>query len=128
MTKTTIPAEIVRVVRSAIITELGGAAAEIEQASLGYEKEEHPETFSEPFAKFDALRSLLDAVGWSNASPRLIDVEQHREPLAVALTERLATDRPYVADRSIEPATREAVERDIRGIEAFLAAAGLAED
>ena len=128
MTKTTIPAEIVRVVRSAIITELGGAAAEIEQASLGYEKEEHPETFSEPFAKFDALRRLLDAVGWSNASPRLIDVEHHREPLAVALKERLATDRPYVADRSIEPAAREAVERDIRGIEAFLAATGLAEN
>lgn len=128
MTKTAIPAEIVRVVRSAIITELGGAAAEIEQASLGYEKEEHPETFIEPFAKFDALRRLLDAVGWSNVSPRLIDVEQHRKPLAIALTERLATDRPYVADRSIEPATREAVERDIRGIEAFLAAAGLAED
>jgi hypothetical protein len=70
----------------------------------------------------------LDAVGWSNASTRLIDVEHHSELLAVALKERLATDRPYVADRSIEPTTRETVERDIRGIEAFLAATGLAED
>jgi hypothetical protein len=122
MTKTTIPAEIVRVVRAAVLTELGGAAAEIEEASIGYEKEEHPETFTESFARFDALRGLLDAIGWSNETPRTIDIDEHREPLVMALKERLEGDLSYVEDPLSDPVVREAVERDVSGVEDFLSA------
>lgn len=66
MTTITIPAEVARVARSAVLTELGEAADQISQASLGYEKEQRPDSFNESLARFDVLRRLLDAIGWSN--------------------------------------------------------------
>jgi len=128
MSTTTIPAEIMRVTRSAVLAELGDTAVEIEEASISYEREEHPETFAEPFERFDALRSLLDAIGWSNETPRPIDIDEYREPLAKALQERLVIDRYYVEDPSTKPAACEATEHDIAGIERFMAANDLRGD
>lgn len=125
---TTIPAEITQVVRSAVLTELGGAAADIEDASIGYEKEEHPERFQEPLERFDGLRALLNAIGWANVTVP-IDLEEYGERLAHVLKERLELDRDFLGDfGEQETAKREAVERDIAGMERFLAENGLTED
>jgi hypothetical protein len=43
---TAIPAQIMGVVRCAVLAELGDAAAEIEQSSVGCEMEDRPEDFS----------------------------------------------------------------------------------
>lgn len=125
MTRTiTIPAQIMSIVRCAVLAELGNAAAEIEQSSVGCQMEDRPEDFGALLEKFDAVRALLEEVGWSNTE-RAIDVEKHRPPLVSALESRLGLDRYFVADPATSPASREATERDIDGIEGFLSAAGL---
>jgi hypothetical protein len=123
---TTIPAQIVSVVRAAVLTELGEAAAQIEEASLGYQKERHPEYFTGPLEQFDTIRALLDRIGWSECDIDIdIDIDAYRRPLAKALKNRLVADRSYISDTMIEPSEREATERDIDGIEDFLTVNGL---
>lgn len=126
MTRTsTIPAEIVGVVRSALLTQLGDAAAKIEDATNTFQKEQHPERFIEPFARFDALRRLLAVIGWG-IEPVSIDLDEHRELLAAAIEERLEIDRDCVAGYTPEERQeREAVERDIEEMERFMTANGL---
>lgn len=126
MTRTsTIPAEIVSVVRSALLTQLGDAAAGIEDATNTFQKEQHPERFTEPFARFDAWRGLLALIGWSN-EPVPIDLDEHGELLAAAIVERLEIDRDCVAGYTPdEQAEREAVERDIEAMERFMTANNL---
>ena len=125
MTTITIPAEIMRVVRSTVLTELGDAADEISQASLGFEKEQDLDSFNEPLARFDTLRRLLHAVGWSNETQSIDIEEQHREILATVLEERLVADRHHIADPLTDSAARDATEHDVYGVEDFLAATGL---
>jgi hypothetical protein len=123
---TTIPAHLVSVLRSAVLTGLGDAASPIEEASLTYRKEEHPEYFSGPLEQFDAIRALLDRIGWSDAE-RVLDIVGYRHLLAKALTDRLEADRGFVTDKVIEPTEREATERAIASIEHFLTANGLSD-
>jgi hypothetical protein len=125
MTTINVPAEVTRVARSVVLTELGEAADQISQASLGYEKEQNPDSFTEPLAKFDTLRQLLDAVGWCNEL-RTIEVEdEQREILAKALQERVAADREHIADPLTAADARETTEHDIYAVEDFLAVNGL---
>jgi hypothetical protein len=124
MTRITIPAEIMSVVRCAVLAELGNAAAEIEQSSVGCHMEERPEDFGALLGEFDAMRALLHAVGWSNTE-QAFDVEEHRRPLNAALESWLRNDRYFVADTATSPAAREETEREIAGLEGVLAAAGL---
>ena len=125
MTTITIPAEVTRVARSVVLSELGGAADQISQASLGYEKEQNPDSFNEPLAKFDTLRRFLDAIGWSNET-RAIEIEdEQRGLLAKALQERVAADREHITDPLTSADAREATEHDVYAVEDFLAANGL---
>lgn len=112
------------VVRCAVLAELGNAAAEIEQSSVGCNMENRPEDFGALLDELDTARTLLDAVGWSNTE-HSIDVEKHRRPLLSALESWLGNDRYFVADPATSPASREETEREIDGIEGFLSAAGL---
>ncbi len=66
--KTTILAKMVGIVRSAALTEMGEAAEQIAQANLGYEKERHPENFSEPLMRFYG-RSSYDVHSDHNHRP-----------------------------------------------------------
>jgi hypothetical protein len=110
----------VRVVRSAVLTVLGDAASDIENASVGYEKEQHPpEEFQEPFQRFDKLRRLLDTIGWGNVK-RQIDVREHRDSLTSALEDRLDVNRDCIKDSWTEPADRKRLERETCWIEGFL--------
>jgi hypothetical protein len=121
---TTIPAQIMSVVRCAVLAELGDAAAEIEQSSIGCGMEDRPEDFSELLDEFDTVRALLEEVGWGH-DKRAIDAAKHRRPLLAALDGRLGIDRYFVEDPSTSLTSRVPVEQDISGMESFLAAAGL---
>jgi hypothetical protein len=69
-----IPAELVRTQRMGLHSELGGAAQDIERVSDRHGRHRHLEWYEEPLAKFDAVRALLDEVGWSEPS-KPIDIE-----------------------------------------------------
>jgi hypothetical protein len=102
MTRITIPAQIMSVVRCAVLAELGNPAAEIEQSSVGCNMENHPEDFGALLNEFDTVRALLDAVGWSNTE-RSIDVEKHRRPLLSALESWLRNDRYFAKTQQPRP-------------------------
>lgn len=125
-TITLIPAEIAQVVRSAVLSELGTAAGDIDQASVSFEKEEHPDRFQEPLERFDALRALVDTIGWSNVTIP-IEIDQHGARLAHILKERIELDREYINDLHELTAECEGIEEDIAAIEDFLAVNGLDE-
>jgi hypothetical protein len=69
-----IPADLVRTLRMGLHSELGGAAQDIERVSDRYGRHRHPEWYEEPLAKFDAVRALLDEVGWGEP-PEPTDIE-----------------------------------------------------
>lgn len=120
-TITLIPAEIAQVVRSAVLCELGTAASDIDRASLSFEKEQHPDRFQEPLERFDALRALVETIGWSNVTVP-IEIDEHGQRLAHILKERIELDREHVNELHELAAERESIEEDIANIEDFLAA------
>jgi histidinol phosphatase-like PHP family hydrolase len=76
--------------------------------------------------RFDALRRLLDTVGWSNVTVP-IEIDEHGPRLAHILKERIELDREYVNDLNELAAEREGIEEDIAAIEDFLAANALGD-
>jgi hypothetical protein len=69
-----IPAELVRPLRIGLHGELGGAAQEIERVSDRYGRHWYPEWYEEPLAYFDAVRALLDEIGWGEP-PKSIEID-----------------------------------------------------
>lgn len=127
MTTIAITAPLLGTVRSSLLSELGGAAGLIDGASMRADKEKHFEWFEEPVEHFDAYRTLLDLVGWSDPkreATRFIHLDAHRWALTTALEARLAIEREYV---EVEPHLKGAAEQKrtaeqyVREIETFLA-------
>jgi hypothetical protein len=69
-------------------SELGGAAQEIERVSDTYGRHRHPEWYEDPLVKFDAIRALLDEVGWGEPpkpTDREVDLAKHQCAVLSAL-------------------------------------------
>jgi hypothetical protein len=127
-----IPGPIVRHLRCALLSELGGAASLIGQASMDLEKEKHPELFEEPVEHLDACRALLDVIAWGEPPEERdleIDLDAHRWALVTALEARLEVERDYlqISPRVKRAQKHEQAERNIGEIEGFLATGELTE-
>lgn len=127
MTTIAITAPMLGTVRSSLLSELGGVAGLIDGASMSADKEKHFEWFEEPVERFDAYRTLLDVVGWSDPkqeATRLVHLDAHHWALTAALEARLAIEREYA---EVEPHLKGAAEQKrtaeqyVREIETFLA-------
>lgn len=130
-TTLTIPAVIVGHVRCGLHGELGQAGSEIDELSTLPDREAYPERFGEPLRQLDAVRALLDAIGWGeteNPEPVEIDLDCHRSTLLAAITGLLDIERDYMdVDPGFEGAERqrERSRRAVREIEDFLASNAL---
>lgn len=133
MSTIVVPASIVRHLRSALLSALGTAAALIEQASMRYEREKHPEWFTGPLGHFDAHRALLDVVGWGEPPAEQdtqVDLEAHRWAIVTAMRDRLEVEQDYLrVDASAKDAgkQRNVAQHNAEAIESFLATSGLEE-
>jgi hypothetical protein len=121
----------VRLLRCAVLSELGAVASLIGQASMELEKEKHPELFEQPVEHLDAYRALLDVIAWGEPPEERgleIDLDAHRWALVTALEARLEVERDYlqVSPRIKRAQKHEQAKRNISEIEAFLATDGLA--
>lgn len=97
---TTISAEAVLRLREALYGQLGEVAEELTPIILSRERE-HAD-WSEPVARFDRTRALLDEIGWNERDPErdvAIDLDQHREVIIDALREALATEQHFMAEQ-----------------------------
>jgi hypothetical protein len=84
---TIIPADAVLRLRDALYSHLGEAAEEL--ASIVRSQGREHADWSEPVARFDRTRAVLDVTGWN----------QHREVIGDALRDALATERHFMAEQ-----------------------------
>jgi hypothetical protein len=130
-----VPAEIVWYLRSGVHIALNEVADDIAEAAIGYERQAHPEWFMGLFERFDAVRALLDDVGWSVPGVKdlegvEVDIDAHRDELVRALKVQLVVEEDIrrgldrknskKADRDLaverERELREFVERVMPGL------------
>ncbi len=124
----TIPAPVVRLLRHALLGELGAAAQLITQASFEPERERHPEWFVGPLQHLDACRELLAEIGCGEPEEpqdAAIDLDGHRAVLTAALRQRLAVEHDFLDSMPGKDARRQA-RQNISDIERFLAINGFA--
>ncbi|MHB1570424.1 MAG: hypothetical protein ACYC0H_14640 [Solirubrobacteraceae bacterium] len=104
MSTTRMPAQAVNILRQALITELGLAAAKLEAATIASDVERYPQPLYEPLRTLDRCRAALDAIGWkqhqSQASITL-QLAPHRLAILQALQTRLEVERDYL---DVDPA------------------------
>jgi hypothetical protein len=120
MPTTHIPAVAVAILRSALLSQLGVPAGELDEACMSPNKEKHPERFLEPLQALDAHRVVLDAIGWQEPDkqePVSLDIGAHRAVIAQAMRTRLEVKGAAQQ--------RETASRNACVIEEFLAANGL---
>ncbi|MGH2912518.1 MAG: hypothetical protein ACRDJ3_08590 [Solirubrobacteraceae bacterium] len=132
MPVTNIPPETVVILRSALLSELGVPAGELDEASMSHEKEKHPERFLKPLALLDAQRIVLDLLGWCEPDRQEsipLNVDAHRSVIIKAMRTRLEVERDYMNETNVKGARqqRETATRNARLIEAFLRASGLTD-
>ncbi len=120
------PAEAVALVRFGLLGELGEAAWEIGEAvgRAGYDQA--AEWYAEPLKRQDAVRALLDAIGWENVEeqrPVTVYLDVHRDALLRAL--RISLDQQLmcagdsdapVEQRAMAEASRALLEKLIAAI------------
>ena len=133
MSSTRIPAEVVTVLRLALLLELGVPANELADASITDEKTKHPELFTGPLAELDEYRAVLDVLGWSEPASQdavSFDLERYRKLIAKALYSLLEVEQDCIKDEagntdSDSEGARAA--RNARVIEVFVGAHGLTD-
>jgi len=135
MSLSTIPGKTVTVLRSALLTDIGGAAAFLEQASLAHGKEKRPELFRAAFSELNGFCLLLDAIGWSEPDdpstqgPVFVDFDMCRRLAADAMRSKLKGEQEFVVERAAEKNEDTLYQQavaDIKAIETFLANHGSA--
>jgi hypothetical protein len=123
---TTIPADVLPGLRGALYHQLGGTAEDL--AALSYQPPaERLAEWSEPIARFDRARALLDRVGWVAPDPEQdvdIDLDRHRRVLADALANELVVRRSLASEPG-EGADIARAGGEVLMIEAFVRSVGV---
>jgi hypothetical protein len=130
-TSLTIPAAVVVHLRCGLHSDIGPVAFEIEEASTRADRETRPGLYKESLSRFDAIRELLDLVGWTETSkPTSVEVhlDRHKSAVVSALNGLLTIARDQM---DVDPtftgaeSQRTRASCTAREIEGFLASNGL---
>jgi hypothetical protein len=125
-TTMTIPAEIVGHLRCGLHSDIGPVAFEIDGVSTKADRETGPGLYDESLGRLDAIRQLLDIVGWTIAEPPVsvdVDLDRHGSAIVSALNGLLTIARDHMdVDPTFAGAEqqRTRASRTAREIEAFL--------
>ena len=109
-----IPAEIVDLLRDGLRSQIALGAHDLKSAEEQLDAREHPERYQDPLRCMDALRALLDAIGWSTpSSDRQVDLTIHGAALIDALQDQLSVHANMARDITQDDERREAIARDV---------------
>lgn len=123
--RVTIPGDFMDLLVEALLTSFRHAAQEVEDAGLA------PEVYPDRLERFDAIRWLLDALGWGARGAVGIDLDAHRDVLQQTLSDRLDMERAFMADADNSASAEGASEQRQRAyayaleVERFMDSAGL---
>lgn len=130
----TVPAGVVYELRRTLHLELGCAAQDVDEVAVRMGQVTHPEWYEEPLGRFDAIRALLDGVGWWNTDPPAevrFDLQTHRLAIMRALETALLLADADMKDldaietkraRRGEPSRREDTTRRVFALRGFATA------
>lgn len=130
MSTVTVSPELAKLLRSALLSELGEPVEKLADASLAAEKEKHPEWFLEPLAALDGLRAVLEAIGWGEPErqePVNLDLDVLGAAVAKALKTQLEVEHDYAKREQDDPAGEGVAVRNAGLIEQFLASHRLSD-
>jgi len=85
-----VPAGVVYELRRTLHLELSCAAQDIDEVAVRKGQVTHPEWYEEPLGRFDAIRALLDEIGWWNTEPPA-EVHFDLQTYCLAITRALET-------------------------------------
>ena len=122
-----LPSEAVALVRLGLLGELGEAAWEISEAvgRAGYDQA--AKWYAEPLKRQDAVRALLDAMGWENVEeqrPVTVYLDVHRDALVRAMRNSLDDQRTRAMHPDTPEEERATAEASCALLEKLLAAIG----
>jgi hypothetical protein len=118
---TTVPAAVVLELRGALYHQLGSTAEDLASADYDPPADRLSE-WSEPLARLDRARVLLDRIGWVRSNPETgaeIDLDRHRRVILDALGTDLSIQRSLAGERDVRASAH------VLAIEAFAASADL---
>jgi hypothetical protein len=112
-----IPAEIVDLLRDGLRSQIALAAHHVRNAEEQLDAREHPERYQDPLRCMDALRALLDEIGWSTpSSDRQVDLTIHGAALIDAVQDQLSVHANMVREVTQDDERREAIARDVNAL------------
>jgi hypothetical protein len=112
-----VPAEIVDLLRDGLRSQIALAAHDLKSAEEQLDAREHPERYQDLLRCMDALRALLDEIGWSTpSSDRQVDLTIHGAALIDALQDQLSVHANMVRDITQDGERREAIARDVNAL------------
>lgn len=115
-----IPAEIVDLLRDGLRSQIALAAHNLRNADERLDAREHPERYQDPLRRMDALRALLDEIGWSTpSSDRQVDLTIHGAALIDALQDQLSVHADMLRDTDQDDERRQAITRDVNALTAL---------
>jgi hypothetical protein len=115
-----IPAELVDLLRDGLRSRLAVAAQQIADADGKLDAREHPERYQDPLGRIDALRALLEEIGWCNPPNDLhVDLQTHGWALIEALGDEVGFHADALRDIAQEDERRETTARNMGALTAL---------
>jgi len=112
-----IPRELVGPVRDGLRSQLAVAAQHVTSADEPMDARAHPERYQDALCYMDALRALLEEIGWSGppSDPR-VDLQAHGWALIEALEDQVNTYADMLRDIAPDDERRAAIARDMAAL------------
>jgi hypothetical protein len=114
MSTVVLPAEVVDPLRDGLRSQIAILAQWITNAHEREGGREHPERYQDPLRCQDAVRALLDEIGWSTPPNDLkVDLQTHAWALLEGLGDQLSVHADMLRDSHLNDERRELLAREI---------------
>jgi|HubBroStandDraft_4_1064222.scaffolds.fasta_scaffold86180_2 hypothetical protein len=115
-----IPAAAVDLLRDGLRSQMAQSARRIADGDGQLDRREHPERDQELLRRIDALRALLDDIGWSTPPSDLnIDLQTHTWALLEALRDQVSVHANMLCDMDRDGERRAAIARSAGTLQAL---------
>jgi hypothetical protein len=114
MSTVVLPAEVVDPLRDGLRSQIAILAQWITNAHEREGGREHPERYQDPLRCQDAVRALLDEIGWSTPPNDLkVDLQTHAWALLEGLGDQLSVHADMLRDSHLNDERREILTREM---------------